>query len=398
MPDVEKLATKAVISQTESDSAYRSLLEALPDAFVAVDEAGRVVEWSQRSRELFGWTAAEVVGRDAGELGLEAASGEYGWPCFVRRDESVMRGSRRALASDKNGRQLPVEIDVLGREVAGQARFLCMIRDLSQRQIADERLVQAEKMEAIGQLTGGLAHDFNNILGIFSGCLEALSDRVADAESRELLDLASQAAERGKEVASSLRALARRQPLQAQDIDINVAIRQLGPLLERSGGGSIQLAIGAEADRAMVRIDVGCFNNVLLNFVINSRDAMPDGGEILIYTQRVTIGEQESAELVDLKPGPYLVVGVDDSGCGMEPEVLRRAIEPFFTTKPRGKGTGLGLAMAYAFARQSGGALRIRSAAGRGTSIHLFIPRLSLPDAARAVTPVMKSRKGRNNE
>jgi len=364
---------------------YRSMLEALPDVFLVIDEYGRVLEWSSRGSELFGWRADEILGRDAAALGLMTVAGERGLPCFIQRDDRANPGSRRYLANDRAGRRFPVELDVIQRLIDGQPRFLCVVRDLSQRQLAAERLVQAEKMEAIGQLTGGLAHDFNNILGIFSGCLDAMACRVADAESRELLDLANQAAERGKEVAASLQALARRQPLQQQEVDINVIIHQLGPLLKRSAGGNIQLAIGAEAERALVRIDVASFNNVLLNCVINARDAMPDGGEILIYTQRVTIHAEDSSEIVDLKPGRYLVVGVDDSGSGMAPEVLKRAVEPFFTTKPRGKGSGLGLAMAYTFARQCGGVLRIRSAPGQGTSIHLFIPRLA---AAGAKQPI----------
>ena len=377
-------------------NVYRSILEALPDVFLVIDERGRVVEWSQRGSEVFGWSAAEILGRDAAGLGLEPGTGERGVPCFVRRDSRANPGSRRHLASDRGGRQIPVELDVFEQVIDGQVRFCCMIRDLSHSQLAAERLVQAEKMEAIGQLTGGLAHDFNNILGIFAGCLDALALRVSDAESRELLDLANQAAERGKEVAASLQALARRQPVEPQEVDINVVIRQLGPLLERSGGGNIQLAIGAEAERAMVRIDVAGFNNVLLNCVINARDAMPNGGDILIYTQRVTIREEDSSEIVDLKPGRYLVVGVDDSGSGMAPEVLKRAVEPFFTTKPRGRGTGLGLAMAYTFARQCGGVLRIRSAPGRGTSIHLFIPRLA--PAAAAGQPIEEAKRGKHDE
>lgn len=383
----------SVDAERERGLACQALLEALPEAYLVVDAAGVVQEWSPHAAELFGWSAAEVVGIDAAALRLPAIARERGLPCFIQRDEQAARGGRRAMASGRDGRRFPVEIDVLERQVAGQTRFLCMVRDLSQRQIADQRLVQAEKMEAIGQLTGGLAHDFNNILGIFSGCLDALKSRLRDPECTELLELAGQAADRGREVAASLQALARRQPLVPQVVDINLAIRQLAPLLERSGGGNIQLAIGAEADRALVRIDVGAFNNVLLNCVINARDAMPDGGDILVYTQRVRIGVEDSIETIDLKPGPYLVVGVDDSGAGMAPDVLRRAVEPFFTTKPRGKGSGLGLAMAYTFARQCGGALRIRSTPGRGTSIHLFIPRLAA-DGSQQTT----SQKGSSND
>jgi len=363
---------------------YRALLEALPDAFVAVDEAGRVAEWSHRAEETFGWKAADVIGKSADDLGLPAhrlGQVEPGLPCFVTRHEKTGRaGLRQLRAMGSDGKDFPVEINVVERVLSGQTRFLCLIKDVSQRVIGEERLAQAEKMEAIGQLTGGLAHDFNNILGIVIGSLETLLNRGGDEEQRELLELAMLAAERGTEVTQSLQAVARRRPLVPRRVDINQAIREMAPLLERSGNASFRLAVAAEADRESVMIDVGSFNNVLLNFVINARDAMPGGGDVLVYTQNVTLTDGDSLDILDLDPGHYVVVGVDDNGQGMTAEVLSHAIEPFFTTKARGKGTGLGLAMAYAFARQCGGALRIRSEPGQGTNIHLFIPLLAGAD------------------
>jgi signal transduction histidine kinase len=144
--------------------------------------------------------------------------------------------------------------------------------------------------------------------------------------------------------------------------------------LQQSAARTVEVIVIAEASRSKATIDVGALNNVMLNFVINARDAMPQGGVAMLYTQNIKISADDPVDSIDLKPGEYLVLGIDDTGTGMTPEVLARAMEPFYTTKPKGKGTGLGLAMAYAFARQSGGALRIRSTPGKGTNIHLFIP------------------------
>jgi len=153
-------------------------------------------------------------------------------------------------------------------------------------------------------------------------------------------------------------------------------LRELQPLLQQSATRTVDIMVIAEAARSEVMIDVGAFNNVMINFVINARDAMPQDGVAMLYTQNIKIRADDPLESIDLDPGEYVVLGIDDTGTGMSPEVLAHAIEPFYTTKPKGKGTGLGLAMAYAFARQSGGALRIRSTPGKGTNIHLFIPLL----------------------
>jgi signal transduction histidine kinase len=235
-------------------------------------------------------------------------------------------------------------------------------------------MMQAAKMEAIGELVSGLAHDFNNILGIIHGSLETLELRIKDSTQRELVQLATLAAERGRDITRTLQAVARRRPQKAEQVSLNQVLMALQPLLKQSAMRSIDVAVVAEAAESSVMIDPGGFNNAILNFVINARDATPNGGLILVYTQNISIKANDPVESVDLAPGNYIVVGVDDNGTGMPAEVAARAMEPFFTTKSKNEGTGLGLSMAYAFARQSNGALRIRSTPGKGTSIHLFLP------------------------
>ncbi len=361
-------------------NVYRTLLHTLPDAFVAIDDKRRVVEWSPRAVELFGWSFADVAAGSTETLGLPLPyqkSADAELPIFVRL-ASPARGRRafsQYLAINAEGTEFPVELCAINAPHQGSesASHFFLIKDIRHRLVAEERIAQAGKMEAIGQMASGLAHDFNNALGIIQGSLETLAMRLKDPLNRELVELAMAATARGTETTRAMQAVARRQPVQQARVDINKVLSDIRLLLTKSLGSGIELTVLPEAAESMVLIDTGALNNVVLNFAINARDAMPSGGMVLVYTQNIAIAD-DPLEAVDLAPGHYVVVGVDDSGTGMPPEVVSRAMEPFFTTKPKGKGTGLGLAMAYAFARQSGGALRIRSTPGKGTNIHLFIP------------------------
>lgn len=368
----------ALSDDTENNpNIYRRLLYSLPDAFVAIDGQREVVEWSPVAAQLFGWSFADIAGRSAEALQLPLTyqeAYEDGLPIFIRRS-GKRRGFLKFLAIGSDGGEFPVELSsiVAPDDKPHAARHFLLIKDIRHRMIAEERIAQAGKMEAIGQLASGLAHDFNNALGIIQGSLETLAIRLKDPLNRELVDLAMTATARGTETTRAMQAVARRQPVQQERVNLNTVLSDIGVLLTKSLGRGIDLSLLPEAADANVLIDTGALNNVILNFGINSRDAMPSGGMVLVYTQNITIID-DPLEAVDLAPGHYVVVGVDDTGTGMPPEVASRAMEPFFTTKPKGKGTGLGLAMAYAFARQSGGALRIRSNPGKGTNIHLFIP------------------------
>lgn len=364
-----------------SESSHLALLHSLPDAYLAVDGTGCVLEWSPRAATMFGWSASDVVGRSSAELALPESyqrKHPVGLPAFVRLiGRRGNKGPIQHLAINAAGEEFSVELtSVLVSDVGAAERFLVLIKDISHRLIAEERLAQIAKMEAIGQLVSGLAHDFNNILGIVLGGLETLEVRLKDPTNRELVKLAILATERGNDITRAMQAVTRRRPAKLECVDINVALRELQPLLQQSATRTVDIMVIAEASRSQVLIDVGAFNNVMINFVINAHDAMPQGGVVMLYTQNINIHADDPLESIDLDPGEYVVLGIDDTGTGMSQEVLAHAMEPFYTTKPKGKGTGLGLAMAYAFARQSGGALRIRSTPGKGTNIHLFTPLL----------------------
>ena len=249
-------------------------------------------------------------------------------------------------------------------------------KEIAEREEMEERLRQSQKVEAVGQLTGGVAHDFNNLLTIIIGGLEILEEKLSgDGTVLPHVRSAMSAAVRGAALTQRLLAFARRQILDPEILDINFVIIVMQDLLQRTLGKSIQIRTvmakplwPAVADRNQVE-------SALLNLAVNARDAMPEGGVLTIETENLTVDEEFARRTGDLTPGDYVVLTVSDTGCGMSPETLKRAIEPFFTTKERGKGTGLGLSGVFGFAKQSSGHLKLYSQPGRGTTVRLFLPR-----------------------
>lgn len=246
-------------------------------------------------------------------------------------------------------------------------------QELEKSQLA---LIQAQKLEAIGRLTGGVAHDFNNVLQIVGSNLQLLQGRLdAQPDALRLLRAALDAVDRGAKLSSQLLAFARRQPLNPMPLNISQRVREMDELLRRALGEDIEIETVLAAGLWTTLVDANQLENVILNLSINARDAMPSGGRLTIETGNAALDESYTAGAPDVAPGQYVMLAVSDTGHGMPPEVAARAFEPFFTTKPEGKGTGLGLSMAYGFAKQSGGHIRIYSEPGAGTTIRLYLPR-----------------------
>jgi signal transduction histidine kinase/CheY-like chemotaxis protein len=267
--------------------------------------------------------------------------------------------------------------DTLEQKVAERTRDLAAANDrltaeIAEREIAEARLVQAQKMEAIGQLTGGVAHDFNNLLTAVVGSLELLLRRTDDEKLRRLAGNALQAAERGARLTAQLLAFSRRQRLTPAPLDVNRIISGMGDLLTRSIGPHVEVETRLADGLPRALADPTQLEVMILNLAINARDAMPRGGRLLIAT--LILDEVPEALADELAPGRYVGICVTDTGVGMAPEILRHAFEPFFTTKPQGKGTGLGLAQLYGFACQSGGTVHIDSEEGQGTSVTIYLP------------------------
>ncbi len=272
-------------------------------------------------------------------------------------------------------------------------QLIVQVADISDRKQAAKQLQQAQKMEAIGQMTGGLAHDFNNLLTIIIGNLQLLEGKlVTDERSARRLGEAIDAANKGSDLTRQMLAFARKQVLEPREVLVNDMVKGIAPLISRSIGETIQLKVDAMTGEPKAVIDPSQLESSILNLAINARDAMPKGGLLTIETQPVYLDQVYAAKYPEVAPGHYVMVAVSDTGTGISPELLEKVFQPFFTTKEQGKGSGLGLAMVYGFIKQSGGHINVYSEVGHGTAIKMYLPRTfaegeAIPDVAGVDAP-----------
>jgi PAS domain S-box-containing protein len=276
----------------------------------------------------------------------------------------------------KDGRLIDVDIFSDGISFEGRAARIVVALDVTERNAAEEQLRHTSKLESLGRLTGGIAHDFNNILAIVSGCLELVSARgLPDSEAVALFQKASSAVARGAQLTRSLLAYAREQPLEPRRVEVAKVLEDLTPLISNCIGKSVEFDLRSEESIWPINVDVDQLETAILNLAHNARDAMGDGGLLSIHCEDVTLFKPLRGLLGEISSGEYVVITVSDTGKGMTPEVLARATEPFFSTKPMPEATGLGLSMVYGFLRQSGGHLQIQSSPPNGTVALLYLPR-----------------------
>ena len=275
----------------------------------------------------------------------------------------------------KDGTMIDVDSFWHSIEYDGQPAYIGVVIDVTKRNAAEQQLRQAYKLESLGQLTGGVAHDFNNILAIILGNLEMIGRNPIDRPTRDLLKQAVASVDRGAALTSRLLAYARQQPLDPHVVDIARLIQETSRFIKSSLGPTVHIHVLTAEGLWNSEIDSSQLENALLNLGINSRDAMPRGGDLTIKATNLHLSEDSHGLLGEIDAGDYILIEVTDTGVGMPEEILSRATEPFFTTKPVGKGTGLGLSMVYGFLKQSGGHLRIQSTPGVGTNILLYLPR-----------------------
>jgi nitrogen-specific signal transduction histidine kinase len=272
----------------------------------------------------------------------------------------------------------------------GQVRYYDgAVADITARKELEDQLRQAQKMEALGKLAGGVAHDFNNLLTAIAGYGEAIREAVPEeGQLRSDIDEVLNAASRAASLTRQLLAYSRQQLLTPQVVDLGATVAQLSALLRRLIGEDIALVTLAAGGSTSVRVDRGQIEQVILNLAVNARDAMPQGGTLTIATECAVVGELFARTHLDLEPGAYVVLSVRDTGVGMAPEVRSRAFDPFFTTKALGKGTGLGLSTVYGIVRQSGGAVWLDSTPGAGTTVWLYLPRVAATAERESPPPV----------
>ena len=359
------------------EAHLRSILDTVPEAMIVIDEGGVVASFSATAAQLFGYQQDEVVGRNVKMLMPEPHRGEHDH--YIGRylstgDARIIGYGRIVKGLTKDGATFPMELAVGEARANGQRIFTGFIRDLTSRQKMEEELRQSQKMEAIGQLTGGLAHDFNNLLTVITGNLEMLEARLVDVTQRELVKEAQDAAQDGAKLTGQLLAFGRRQPLNPKPADVGQLVSNFADLLRRTLGEPIELRILVTGSAHLAVVDAPQLQNALLNLVINARDAMPHGGNLTIEISHVRLDADYAQMYPEIRTGRYVLIAVSDTGSGMSEEVRQRAFEPFFTTKPTGAGTGLGLSMVYGFVKQSGGNIQLYSELGRGTSVRIFLP------------------------
>ena len=361
----------------EREARLRSVLETAPDAIVTIDENGIIQSFSNAAEKLFGYAPGEVIGRNI-KLLMPAPNHDShdGYIArYLRTGEKHIIGiGRQVEAQRKDGTIFPMDLAVGEVTHGGAHIFTGFIRDLTARVKMEQDLRQAQKMEAIGQLTGGVAHDFNNLLTVISGNLEMLEPRLTVAEHREILNEAQEASKLGAELTKRLLAFGRRQPLDPKPTDINALAEGMIELLRRTLGETSDIETRLSEGLPLIIADPGQIENALLNLAINARDAMPKGGRLIIETAQAEVDKDYLAAYADVRPGRYVTLAVTDTGIGMSPEVRQRAFEPFYTTKGPGEGSGLGLSMVYGFVKQSGGHIQLYSEPGIGTTVRIYLP------------------------
>jgi len=373
-------------AQAELSARTRLLqttLETLHDPIFVLDADGRVVAWNEASASLASWAPAREAPPTRDQLLSERFPAARALLQPLRLGEPQKQAQTTSRVSYE-GREYEVS---RGEMSGGGAVVRCV--DVTEKLRDDAALRQGQKMEAVGQLTGGMAHDFNNILQVIQANLDLIKTGVGTSpETLGRLHSASAAADRGARLTQQLLAFARRQPLAPQPISIARLATDMGELLRHALGERVVLEFVVSRDAWNARIDPGQLENAILNLALNARDAMPDGGTVRIEVSNATLDRRYAALHPEVMPGAYVLIAVADTGTGMPADVVAHAFDPFFTTKLEGRGTGLGLSMVYGFVRQSNGHIRIDSAIGQGTSVKLYLPRTldPVPESAAEVT------------
>lgn len=368
---------KAQRAILDREARLRAILEAAPEAIVTIDEKGKIGSFSLGAETIFGFSADEVIGKNVKILMPEPDRSKHkGYlERYLKTGEKRIIGNGREMEGcRKDGSRVPIRLAVSEVMVNGVRHFLGIMHDLTTEKKQQAELHRAQKMEAVGQLTGGLAHDFNNLLTVVIGNLELIEMRTDDAKVHDLIKEALEASNLGAALTNQLLSFAKKQSLAPEIVALNELVDTMVPILKRTLNEQIRIETHLAKDLATTVADPGQIESAILNLAINARDAMKDGGTLTIETSNVTLDADYAATQVDVVPGDYVCLSVTDTGVGMTPDTQSRVFEPFFTTKGPGEGSGLGLSMVYGFAKQSGGHVTLHSKIGKGATIKLFLP------------------------
>jgi PAS domain S-box-containing protein len=365
----------------------RRIFETSQDLILVTDTKGTFVQVSPSSKTILGYRPEEMIGHSAVEFihpdDLDSTREEMR---SARRGQHMRNFETRYVHKDGQA----VVLTWMGAWSEPVRRHFFVGRDLTEKQAAEAQFRQAQKMEAIGQLTGGVAHDFNNILTVITGTIGILAEAVArDPQLVAVANMIDEAAERGAGLTKHLLAFARKQPLQPREVDVNALVLETAKLLRPTLGEQIEIAPLLAADAWTALVDPSQLTTAILNLALNARDAMPQGGKLTLDSSNVYLDESYASMHSEVTPGSYVMIAVSDTGAGIPTANLEKVFDPFFTTKEVGKGTGLGLSMVFGFVKQSGGHIKIYSEEGHGTSVKLYLPRATPLDRGVAEQPTL---------
>jgi PAS domain S-box-containing protein len=384
-----------------SEARKAAILEAALDAIITIDHEGKIIELNPAAESMFGYARDQFIGVDMAELIIpperrvhfrEALAKYLATGCGPSLGKRLEMSALRA-----DGQEFPIELTVTGIRADGPPLFTSYIRDISERKQAEEtlrqteeRFRQAQKMEAIGRLAGGVAHDFNNLLTVITGYSELLMASLTESDpSLGLIQEIAKAAQRAAMLTRQLLAFSRKQVLSSKVVDLNTILADMNKMLHRLIGEDVSLVPVLAPELHPVKVDPGQVEQVVMNLAVNARDAMPQGGMLTLETSNVTLDESYTREYPELQPGAFVLLAVSDTGCGMDEAVKARIFEPFFTTKEVGKGTGLGLATVYGIVKQAGGHVSVYSEPGQGTTFKIYFP--CAPQELPVIRPEVRS-------
>ncbi|MFO7768861.1 MAG: ATP-binding protein [bacterium] len=357
------------------DRRFRELFDLNPLPMWIYDlRTLRFLEVNRAAVERYGWTREQFLEMTIRQIRPEEELEHFDEHLRHRRvrDRSQEEGVHRT----RQGEEVLAELTTTRVEFEGQDAVMVVARDVTEERRLQERLREAQKMEAVGRLAGGIAHDFNNLLTAILGYGEMASSRLESEKARQQIEQVLDAARRAERLTSQLLAFSRKQILQPRILNLSRLVGEMDRMLRRLIGEDIELATVIDPDLECVSADPGQVEQVIMNLAVNARDAMPEGGELTIEVRNTELDAAYAASHEEVGPGPYVLLAVSDTGVGMDAETASQAFEPFFTTKEKGKGTGLGLATVYGIAKQSGGHAAIYSEVGEGTTVRFYLPRI----------------------
>ncbi len=366
----------------DSQERLHGIIASAMDAIITVDEKQQIIVFNKAAEEIFGCTATEVIGKSIDRFIPESLREihrqhirDFGETGACNRS---MYAPRTVVAVRSNGEEFPIETSISRVRTSSENLYTVILRDVSVRKRTEDQLRQAQKMEAVGQLAGGIAHEFNNYLAIIMGYTELLErETVGNDSLRMSLSEIKDASQKVASLTRQLLAFSRKQVIAPREVDLNSTVWETHKLLRRLIPVTIDLIPKLQDDVGKVKADPAQVQQILINLVLNARDSMPDGGKIFIETEEVELDPEYASRQLDVQAGRYVMLSVADTGVGMDKETLSHIFEPFFTTKEEGKGTGLGLSTTYGIVKQSGGHLTVASVQGRGSTFRIYLPKLS---------------------